>query len=122
MISIPYGKGQLSWELPYDGLLTSRVDQLKSEKTGRELVEEAMAHPIGTPTLRELAVGKKSCTIIISDHTRPVPSRDILPPMLRQLRQGNPDIQITLLVATGFHRLTTKEELTAKLGEEIASA
>lgn len=122
MISIPYGKGQLSWELPYDGLLTSRVDQLKSEKTGRELVEEAMAHPIGTPTLRELAVGKKSCTIIISDHTRPVPSRDILPPMLRQLRQGNPDIQITLLVATGFHRLTTKEELTAKLGEEITSA
>lgn len=122
MISIPYGKGQLSWELPYDGLLTSRVDQLKSEKTGRELVEEAMAHPIGSSTLRELAVGKKSCTIIISDHTRPVPSRDILPPMLRQLRQGNPDIQITLLVATGFHRLTTKEELTAKLGEEIASA
>ena len=121
MISIPYGKGQLSWELPYDGLLTSRVDQLKSEKTGRELVEEAMAHPIGSSTLRELAVGKKSCTIIISDHTRPVPSRDILPPMLRQLRQGNPDIQITLLVATGFHRLTTKEELTAKLGEEIAS-
>lgn len=122
MISIPYGKGQLSWELPYDGLLTSRVDQLKSEKTGRELVEEAMAHPIGSSTLRELAVGKKSCTIIISDHTRPVPSRDILPPMLRQLRQGNPLIQITLLVATGFHRLTTKEELTAKLGEEIASA
>ncbi len=122
MISIPYGKGQLSWELPYDGLLTSRVDQLKSEKTGRELVEEAMAHPIGSSTLRELAVGKKSCTIIISDHTRPVPSRDILPPMLRQLLQGNPDIQITLLVATGFHRLTTKEELTAKLGEEIASA
>lgn len=122
MISIPYGKGQLSWELPYDGLLTSRVDQLKSEKTGRELVEEAMAHPIGSPTLRELAVGKKSCTIIISDHTRPVPSRDILPPMLRQLRQGSPDIAVTLLVATGFHRLTTKEELTAKLGEEIASA
>ena len=122
MISIPYGKGQLSWELPYDGLLTSRVDQLKSEKTGRELVEEAMAHPIGTPTLRELAVGKKSCTIIISDHTRPVPSRDILPPVLRQLRQGSPDIAVTLLVATGFHRLTTKEELTAKLGEEITSA
>lgn len=122
MISIPYGKGQLSWELPYDGLLTSRVDQLKSEKTGRELVEEAMAHPIGSPTLRELAVGKKSCTIIISDHTRPVPSRDILPPVLRQLRQGSPDIAVTLLVATGFHRLTTKEELTAKLGEEITSA
>lgn len=120
MISIPYGKSHISCDLPYNALLTSRVDQLKSEKSGLQLVEEAMAHPIGSPALSELAVGKNRCTIIISDHTRPVPSRDILPPMLRQLRQGNPDIAITLLVATGFHRLTTKEELTAKLGEEIA--
>ena len=122
MISIPYGKGQLSWDFPCDGLLTSRVDALKSDKTGRELVETAMANPIGSPRLSQLAAGKKTCTVIISDHTRPVPSRDILPPMLRALREGNPDIQITLLVATGFHRLTTKAELAAKLGEEIASS
>jgi len=49
-----------------------------------------------------------------------VPSRDILPPMLAALRKGNPDIAITLLVATGFHRLTTKEELVSKLGQESA--
>ena len=120
MISIPYGRKQLSWEQPCDGLLTSRVDELKSEKTGRELVEAAMEHPIGAPKLSELAAGKKTCTIIISDHTRPVPSRDILPPMLRQLREGNPEIQVTLLVATGFHRPTTTAELEAKLGQEIA--
>lgn len=122
MISIPYGRGQLSWDFPCDGLLTSRVDALKSDKTGRELVEAAMANPIGSPRLSQLAAGKKTCTVIISDHTRPVPSRDILPPMLRALREGNPGIQITLLVATGFHRLTTKAELAAKLGEEIASS
>ena len=121
-ITIPYGKGHIVSTVPYDGLLTSRVDQLKSEKTGLQLVEEAMEKPYGTPTLRELAKGKKTCTIIISDHTRPVPSRDILPPMLRQLREGSPDIQITLLVATGFHRLTTTEELEAKLGKEIAAS
>lgn len=120
MISIPYGKTHLTYDAPYDGLLTSRVDQLKSEKTGLELVEEAMASPIGSPRLSELAAGKKNCTIIISDHTRPVPSKDILPPMLAELRQGNPDIAITLLVATGFHRLTTKAELVSKLGQEIA--
>lgn len=119
MIRIPYGKGHLSWEEPCDGLLTSRVDELKSEKAGRELVEAAMDNPIGTPKLSELAAGKKTCTIILSDHTRPVPSRDILPPMLRQLREGNPDIQVTLLVATGFHRPTSSAELEAKLGSEI---
>lgn len=120
-ISIPYGKTSLSCALPDCALLTSRVGELKSDRAGIDLVREAMANPIGSPNLSELARGKKSCTVIISDHTRPVPSRDILPPMLEQLREGNPEIQITLLVATGFHRLTTADELKNKLGEEIAS-
>ena len=122
MITIPYGKTHISCDIAYDGLLLSRVDQLKSEKTGLQLVEEAMAAPIGSPALEQLAAGKKTCTIIISDHTRPVPSRDILPPMLAALRKGSPDIAITLLVATGFHRLTTREELVSKLGQEIADS
>ena len=120
MITIPYGKSHLTYDFPYSGLLTSRVDQLKSSKPGRQLVEEAMAAPIGSEPLHILAAGKKTCTIIISDHTRPVPSRDIVPPVLEELRKGNPDIQITLLVATGFHRPTTTAELEAKLGPEIA--
>ena len=122
MITIPYGKTHLTFDFPCDAQLTSRVDQLKSEKSGLELVEQAMASPIGSPSLEQLAKGKKTCTIIISDHTRPVPSRDILPPMLEALRQGNPDIAVTLLVATGFHRLTMKEELVSKLGEQIANS
>ena len=122
MISIPYGKTHISCDLHPRGLLTSRVDQLKSTKSGMQLVEEAMANPIGSRPLHELAASKRKCTIIISDHTRPVPSRDILPPMLAQLRQGNPEIDITLLVATGFHRPTTLAELEAKLGQEIAAS
>ena len=121
MVTIPYGKGHLTCPVTPDGVLTSRIDTLKSTKSGLALVEEALANPIGAKPLCELAAGKKTCTVIISDHTRPVPSRDILPPMLRQLRQGNPDIEVTLLVATGFHRLTTTEELVSKLGEDIAS-
>ena len=121
MLSIPYGKTHILCDIPHNGLLTSRVDQLASCKTGLQLVEEAMADPIGSPSLSQLAAGKKTCTVIISDHTRPVPSRDILPPMLKALRQGNPDISVTLLVATGFHRPTTTAELEAKLGPEIAN-
>ena len=102
-------------------MLTSHVDQLKSTQSGLEIVHRAMTAPIGSPCLKDLARGKKTCTIIISDHTRPVPSRDILPPMLEELRDGNPKIDITLLVATGFHRGTTAEELRTKLGEEIFS-
>ena len=81
-----------------------------------------MAAPIGTEPLWKLAQGRKNAVIIISDHTRPVPSRDIIPPMLAQLRQGNPEIDITLLVATGCHRSTTAAELVHKLGEEIVNS
>ena len=120
MISIPYGKTHIACHLTPKGLLTSRIEELASEKAGIDLVREALNNPIGAKPLCELAAGKRSCTIIISDHTRPVPSRDILPPMLEELRRGNPDIAVTLLVATGFHRPTTTAELEAKLGAEIA--
>ena len=95
------------------------IDRLQSEKSGFQLVSEAMAHPVSGPPLAELAVGKTSAVILISDHTRPVPSRDIIPQMLSALREGNPDIQITLLAATGCHRAMTRDELVEKLGEEI---
>lgn len=83
------------------------------------MVREALASPIGSKGLEELARGAHGCTIIISDHTRPVPSRDILPPVLETLRRVNPGIKIILLVATGFHRGTTPEELRQKLGDEL---
>ncbi len=119
-INLPYGRCGIPFDMPEPARCChSHIEQLTSDRDGQQIVREAMANPIGSPALAELAVGKRTCTIIISDHTRPVPSRDILPPMLEQLRQGSPDIDITLLVATGFHRLTTAQELKNKLGEEI---
>ena len=100
-------------------VLESEVDKLKSGRPGIDIVREAMENPIGSPRLSELARDKKDCVIIISDHTRPVPSKDILPNMVRELREGNPDIEISFLVATGFHRGTTPEELRQKLGDDF---
>ena len=120
-IKLPYGNTEILFEAPERAhVLYSNIDQLKSSESGQDIVRAAMAAPIDSPSLKELAVGKKTCTLIISDHTRPVPSRDILPAMLEALRQGNPEIDITLLVATGFHRPTTGKELEEKLGREIA--
>ena len=43
MISIPYGKTHIAWTLQPKGVLTSRVEELSSEKNGLELVREASA-------------------------------------------------------------------------------
>ena len=119
MVKIPYGKSHIEFDEGDSPVLVSAIGELKSGKGGREIVRSAMENPIDSPTLRELAAGKSGCVIIISDHTRPVPSKDILPEMIRELKEGSPDIRVTLLVATGFHRLTTVEELRAKLGDEL---
>ena len=118
-VYLPYGKTSIPMDIAPERVIVSNISKLEGGD-GAALVQAAMAAPIGSPSLSQLAVGKNTCTVIISDHTRPVPSRDILPHMLAQLRQGNPNIDITLLVATGCHRETTLGELRAKLGEDIA--
>ena len=123
MISrIPYGNTELTLELPDEqvaGVLNSNIGNLQSDQTEDDIVKSAMAKHLGSTSLKDLAKDKKTAVIIISDHTRPVPSKHIIPFMLEEMRAGNPDIDITLLVATGFHRGTTKEELVSKLGQKI---
>lgn len=119
MVHIPYGKTVIDFDENGAAVLTSSIGELKAAGSGSTIVREAMEHPIDSPRLSALAKGKQNCVIIISDHTRPVPSRDIIPNMLRELREGSPDIEVVLLVATGFHRPTSIAELEAKLGTEI---
>jgi nickel-dependent lactate racemase len=123
-ISFPYGKEFLSYDFPDErlqGVLVSNLHHYEAKKDPLSLVEDALANPIGSPKLSELAKGKKNVVLICSDHTRPVPSKVIVPPMLREIREGNPDADITILISTGCHRGTTKEELISKFGEEIVA-
>lgn len=122
LISLPYGRTRLTADLPDErisAVLTSRLESYIPPMGQRELVEAALRAPIGSPTLEELARDKENIVLIASDHTRPVPSKVLVPPMLDAIRRGNPNARITILIATGCHRETTKAELTEKFGPEI---
>ncbi len=121
-ISIPYGRTHLSADIPESRLtavLRSRLEEYRPALSERELVEAALQNPIGSEKLETLVQGKKHIVLIASDHTRPVPSKILVPPMLSAIRRGNPEADITILIATGCHRGTTKEELIEKFGPEI---
>ncbi|MCI9138082.1 MAG: nickel-dependent lactate racemase [Lachnospiraceae bacterium] len=124
-IKLPFSREgmmlHLDDNLEYEILESSIESMPRTEKTEDEIVLSAMEHPIGSPRLSELAKGRQKVVIICSDHTRPVPSRHIIPFMLKEIREENPKADITLLIATGFHRATTREELVGKFGEEIVS-
>ena len=120
-VFFPYGKEKMSFEFGDElvGVLTSGIEEYKPLCDERELVKKAMENPIGSAPLYELAKGKDKVVIIASDHTRPVPSKIIMPLMLQEIREGNPEADITILISTGCHRGTTEEELVNKFGREI---
>lgn len=121
-IQIPYGRRTLPLhieEAHLQAVLIPRMHDAAPDKPEDAIVREALAHPIGTPTLPELARGKRNIVLVTSDHTRAVPSKITLPIFLEQLRSGAPDAEITILVATGLHRPTTVEEQRRMFGDTI---
>lgn len=123
-IKLPYDKTTITAEISEKnlaGILTSKAESFHTDLTQEEIVEASLDHPIGSPKLEKLVKGKKNIVIISSDHTRPVPSKIITPILLRRIRSVEPAADIKILVATGFHRPSTHEELINKYGEEIVA-
>ena len=119
-LNIPYGKTFLPAWLPEDRPIQVLRPALPvPELPEHALLQEALRRPCGSPPLEALSREKRTALIITSDHTRPVPSKQMMPLLLDALRRGNPDIEITILIAAGCHRATTREELLEKFGQKI---
>ena len=121
-IPIPYYTSTLALHVEEENLkavLTAKMHSFHAEKSQEQLVLDALEHPVDSPRLRTLAEGKRNIVIVTSDHTRAVPSKITLPLLLKEIRSGNPDADITILIATGLHRPTTEEEQRRMFGDEI---
>ena len=122
-IGMRYGHGFLDVDVPDEnlaGILTIQHEKpLRDPETSLRKVVES---PINSLPLGQLADGRTSACIIISDITRPVPNQVILPPILNTLeQQGIPREKIVILVATGIHRPSTEAELKEMVGIDILS-
>ncbi|MHB1423138.1 MAG: nickel-dependent lactate racemase family protein [Gemmataceae bacterium] len=122
-IQLDYGRTGLEVTLPDDrviGPLSIRPAPPLADP--ERAIRAALNHPIGLPSLTEIARGRKNACILVCDITRPVPNRLILPPMLRILEeQGIARQDILILIATGLHRPNEGAELDELVGPEIAS-
>ena len=120
-INIPYGRGFQTLHVPDERLkaVLTPAHEAHQQADQQALVLQALRSPVGSAPVSELAKGKQRITLITSDHTRPVPSALTLPLYLAEIRRGNPEAEITILVATGVHRATTETELRQKFGDGI---
>ena len=119
---IPDGKGEQVVDLPEEHvaqvLLPPVIDR---PNTVEKLMEEALAHPIGTPVLDELIRAEDTVVLIVSDITRAWARFDLFLPILvdKLNKLGVPDEQISVIIATGKHRLNSDAEKEEIIGSNL---
>lgn len=122
-VRLPYGKGYIKVVLPDNAGVFEAADP-KSIGSPEEAVRQALSKPVGNRPIAGIIRSKAeidSVCIIVSDHTRAVPNRIILPLLLEEIRKaGIPSERITILIASGMHRPTSRQEKIELMGEEIA--
>jgi len=118
-----YGKTGLMVDLPNDKVIGPlEIKNAIPLANQSQAISDALANPIGSKPLAEIAKGKKTACILICDITRPVPNKVILPQILKTIEEaGVPRSGITILIATGLHRPNEGEELVELVGENIAN-
>jgi nickel-dependent lactate racemase len=123
MLRVPYDKTYLEFALPAG--MRGHVAESQAVPSIADVpaaIDEALAQPVGCPTVRELAKQGDRVCIVFTDITRVSPDWLMVPPVLRELsKAGVRDEDITLLCGIGMHRPSTHEEKVAKLGEAIVS-
>jgi len=120
-ITLHYGQEKQQITIPRQNLLDEAGMRAVEPATNLDVViEAALAAPIGSRPLEELAHGAQRVVILVDDLTRPTPAHQLLPAVLRRLAEAgiSPEM-IDILVATGTHRPMTQAELAAKVGADI---
>jgi len=121
MYTVPFDRGELTFDLPagWQGTVveSKTVPPIADVPAA---VAEALAHPIHSPPLRELAGPGDRVCIVFTDVTRASPDHLLVPPLLAGLEAaGVRDEDVTLLCGVGLHRPSTPEEKRAKLGRAV---
>jgi nickel-dependent lactate racemase len=114
---LPYGRTEASIDIPsrYNIKLIKPANS-ESAKDEIKEIKRALKTPINSRHLAEIAREGRKAVIIVSDTTRPTPTRKLLPPLISELKTGGIE-DVTIVFGLGIHRLQTEDEKKAILGE-----
>ncbi|MBN1314275.1 MAG: nickel-dependent lactate racemase [Anaerolineales bacterium] len=121
MYTVPFDKGEISFELPVGMTGTVAVSKKVAPIMDVPLaIQEALRSPINSAPLSELARPGDTVCIVFTDITRSSPDHLLVPAVLAELEAaGVRDEDITLLCGIGMHRPSTPEERVTKLGQAV---
>ena len=106
LFQLGFGNGTQQVEIPEENLLyTLLPNDVTHDLTGEAEVRRALAQPIGSKRLRELAKSGEKIAVVTSDVSRPMPTWKVMPAVLDELYAAGVSAEdITLVFALGSHR------------------
>ena len=124
-INLKYGDGYKELNLPDKNLIkVLELEKIPGLSDVNQATVNALHNTINSKRLSELARGKKTAVVVVSDFTRGVPykrpSFNQLLPIIDELKLGGiKNENIKFLVGTGAHRPHTDKENRDNFGDEI---
>jgi lactate racemase len=121
-IKMKLGTGYMDVSVPEENLLGIILKDVPASAPEEDVIQEALAHPIGTPRLKEIVKPGETVCIVVSDISRSWQRMWVyLPYIVKELNDaGIRDESIRFLCAIGYHRMHTPEEHAKLLGPELA--
>ena len=120
-VTIPFGGTPATFLVP-----DSNLAEVLSPRPSTALpdldraIETALDNPIEQAPMEQWVRPGDRVILVSDDLTRLTPADRIIPPMLARLNAaGVPDERIECIMALGTHRYMTREEMEAKVGQEV---
>lgn len=115
--SVPYGRTHIDFDLPE----TAKVNVIKPMLLpGAEDQAGEVARALDEALAKRPLPNEGDAVVVISDPTRPVPNKIILPVLLGRMEAaGIPREKITILVASGLHKPAREELLRELVGDDL---
>ena len=114
---LAYGKENVRTDVPSNAFAGVLEGTSPPRIPLRRAFDEAWNRPIGMGDPVQLIEPGERIVVVITDHTRPTPTREVFPLLWEKIRGRAAVEDVTLLVATGTHRASTDEELESMLGD-----
>jgi lactate racemase len=120
-VRLDYGTDGLDVDLPDERVTVIEPVPRAAVADPHATLLAAMRAPMDRPPLGEQVRAGHRVAISVCDITRAQPRREMLMALFEEMPQVRPD-DVTILIATGTHRINTPSELERMLGRDILNA
>jgi nickel-dependent lactate racemase len=119
-ITLDYGTDGLEVDLPDERVTVIEPIPRAAVADPKATLLSAIRAPLECAPLREIVSAGQRVAISVCDITRAQPRREMIEALFEEMPQVRPE-DVTILIATGTHRINTPPELERMLGREIMS-